>query len=110
MGGVADGDLTGSVGRRIRRVHSLFFLRVGGASFDEPGGASPFSLPSARVWPPAPCGQWGLSVRVPSSLCVVGPHGSSRLGGWMRIFSLFERRPNNFGVVSVAWLSSWPSA
>lgn len=27
-----------------------------------------------------PCGQLGLSIRVPSSLCVVGPHGSSRSG------------------------------
>lgn len=69
---------------------------------------SPFSLPSARVWPPAPHGQWGLSVRVASSLCVVGPHGSPRSGVDANFFTVRET-PEHIGVVSVAWLSSWPS-
>lgn len=43
-----------------------------------PEAPSPLSSPSARAWPPALRGQWGLSVRVPSSLSVVGLHGSSR--------------------------------
>jgi hypothetical protein len=51
---------------------------------------SPFSLPSARAWPPALRGQWELSVRVPSPLCVVGPYGSSRSGVDANFFTVRE--------------------
>lgn len=88
-------------------IHS--FLCVGGASFDEPGGAFPLVFAQRPCL--AACPLWAVGAVRPSTLLPLRrrPSRVVSIEGWMRISSLFERRPSNFGVVSVAWLSSWPS-
>jgi len=73
-------------------VHSLFPVRRRCLVRRTRRCLPPSLRPAPVPWPPAPRGPWGLSVRVPSPLCVVGPHGSSRSGVDANFFTVRDAR------------------